>query len=85
MKEYYNLEVVKELVNLPFSVLKEFVENPKKIHKSKDGEKFYYRYVIKILKDIIKCGNGKSVVYNYKENNRQYAELGSQGLPSHIK
>ena len=85
MKEYYNLEVVKELVNLPFSILKEFVENPKKIHKSKDGEKYYYRYVVKILKDIIKCGDGKSVVYNYKENNRQYAELGSQGLPSHIK
>ncbi len=85
MKEYYNLEVVKQLVALPSAILREFVENPTKKSRSKDGDKYYYRYVIKILKDTIKSGNGKSVVYNYKENNRQYAELGSQGLPSHIK
>ena len=85
MKEYYDLEVVKQLVALPSSILRDFVENPTKKHRKKDGDKFYYRYVIKILKDTIKCGNGKPVVYNYEDNNRQYAELGGQGLPSHIK
>ena len=87
MKEYYNIEIIKELVKLPSSILKDFVENPNKkhLHKDKDGNKFYYRHVIKTLKEIIKTGNGRSVVYNYKANNRQYAENGSQGLPSHIK
>jgi len=85
MKEYYNIDKVKQLLELPTSILQEFVENPSKRLTNKDGDKYYYKYVKKILKDIIKCGNGKSVVYNHKENNRQYAELGAQGLPSHIK
>ena len=62
MKEYYNIEIIKELVKLPSSILKDFVENPNKkhLHKDKDGNKFYYRHVIKTLKEIIKTGNGRS-------------------------
>jgi hypothetical protein len=85
MREYYNIENVKALMDLPASIMKDFVENPLKKHKNKDGDKFYWKHVKIILKDIIKCGDGKSVVYNFKDNGRQYTGLGSQGLPSHIK
>ena len=43
------IDKVKQLLELPTSILQEFVENPSKRLTNKDGDKYYYRYVKKII------------------------------------